>query len=373
MPPPFMPPPFYHNKHILVIQPLVGIGDMIWHKPWIDHLCQHAPSRTKVTLVAKPTSKAEFLFHDMRDRLTILPLERFAHKRVAPGGVGPRGVGHKRVGRHDGVVGFWRMVSDFRAVQADMVIILHHSPRYARASFLSRIPHRIGYGGQKFGFNYLNAGPPLTKPQHRLDAIAKIDLFARCHGFGLENPVWRLPVPAQGQREADRFLTRVKLRTASGRLAPFLAIGIGAMHVERQWRAQNFASLMRLLQTHRPDLASVMIAGPDELALADRINHALIAAGGQPVAIAHTRLDIAYGVMARSVGYVGNDTGLLNMAACLPHPVLGFYSQTKPLTYKDNLKSLSLFAPHEYGQKGLIHRIQPEHVMHAINQIWLPN
>ena len=27
------------REKLLVIQPLVGIGDMIWHKPWIDYLC----------------------------------------------------------------------------------------------------------------------------------------------------------------------------------------------------------------------------------------------------------------------------------------------------------------------------------------------
>ena len=31
-------PAFSKAQHILVIQPLVGIGDMIWHKPWIDSL-----------------------------------------------------------------------------------------------------------------------------------------------------------------------------------------------------------------------------------------------------------------------------------------------------------------------------------------------
>ena len=44
--------------HILVIQPLVGIGDMIWHKPWIDALA----ARTTVTLAAKPTAQTAILF-----------------------------------------------------------------------------------------------------------------------------------------------------------------------------------------------------------------------------------------------------------------------------------------------------------------------
>ena len=43
---------------LLVIQPLVGIGDMIWHKPWIDYLCSH----NQVILATKPSVQAPVLF-----------------------------------------------------------------------------------------------------------------------------------------------------------------------------------------------------------------------------------------------------------------------------------------------------------------------
>ena len=43
------------STRLLVIQPLVGIGDMLWHKPWIDLLA----SRCDVTLATKPTVKAK--------------------------------------------------------------------------------------------------------------------------------------------------------------------------------------------------------------------------------------------------------------------------------------------------------------------------
>ena len=42
------------DTHILLIQPLVGIGDMLWHKPWIENLSKN----NKITLLAKPTTKS---------------------------------------------------------------------------------------------------------------------------------------------------------------------------------------------------------------------------------------------------------------------------------------------------------------------------
>ena len=55
-------------RHLLVIQPLVGIGDMIWHKPWIDHL-----ARThKVTLMTKPSVQADVIFEGAPDSFSVL-------------------------------------------------------------------------------------------------------------------------------------------------------------------------------------------------------------------------------------------------------------------------------------------------------------
>ncbi|MEL0023371.1 MAG: hypothetical protein VW934_03870, partial [Alphaproteobacteria bacterium] len=46
------------RPRLLLIQPLVGIGDMIWHKPWIDHLAAHYD----VILATKPTVNARRVF-----------------------------------------------------------------------------------------------------------------------------------------------------------------------------------------------------------------------------------------------------------------------------------------------------------------------
>ena len=50
------------DTHILLIQPLVGIGDMLWHKPWIENLSKN----NKITLLAKPTTKSETFFKKIK-------------------------------------------------------------------------------------------------------------------------------------------------------------------------------------------------------------------------------------------------------------------------------------------------------------------
>ncbi len=65
------PDPKSARKRLLVVQPLVGIGDMVWHKPWIDHLA----GGFDVILAAKPTAHAKTLFHgtDGMDAMTGWP------------------------------------------------------------------------------------------------------------------------------------------------------------------------------------------------------------------------------------------------------------------------------------------------------------
>ena len=115
------------REKLLVIQPLVGIGDMVWHKPWIDYLC----TQNDVILATKPTVQAPVLFADTDGLVDILPIDRSQR--------GTRG-------RHDGWRGFWQLVADFKSTGARRALILHHSPRYAIAAYFARMTSRWGYG-----------------------------------------------------------------------------------------------------------------------------------------------------------------------------------------------------------------------------------
>ena len=115
------------RRRLLVVQPLVGIGDMVWHKPWIDHLAAHFD----IVLACKPTAKAEVLFHGTAGIVEYLPIERSLRGRR---------------GRHDGPLGLLRLAAAFRATGADSVLVMHHSATYATAARLAGIANRWGYG-----------------------------------------------------------------------------------------------------------------------------------------------------------------------------------------------------------------------------------
>jgi len=55
-----------------------------------------------------------------------------------------------------------------------------------------------------------------------------------------------------------------------------------------------------------------------------------------------TKLDVGIALLARAGGFVGNDSGLLNLAAACGQPALGIYAQSRPLDYTPNLHAVAV-------------------------------
>jgi ADP-heptose:LPS heptosyltransferase len=55
-----------------------------------------------------------------------------------------------------------------------------------------------------------------------------------------------------------------------------------------------------------------------------------------------TKLDLGIALLARAGGFVGNDSGLLNLAAACGKSALGIYAQSRPLDYTPNLHAVAV-------------------------------
>jgi len=310
---------------------------MIWHKPWIDHLCRH----NDVVLATKPTVQAPVLFEGIDGLVEILAIER-----------SQRG---KR-GRHDGWRGFWRLIADFRSLGADRAIILHHSPRYALAAFLAGIPARWGYGIRRQKW-WLNRGRFLDNAARKMHPIAKMRQFAALNDFAID-PVWCLRSAPAASKAADDYMALHGVKRASD----LLILGIGAMDEERCWPLDNFAELINLLAKKYPKMVFCLMGAPSEKPL---IEHILQKVSGNAAAISgDVKLDVAIVLLARAGGFVGNDSGLLNLAAACGRPALGIYAQSRPLDYTSNLHAIAV-ADALIGQPGQIKTIPASDVCTA--------
>jgi len=325
------------RQRLLIVQPLVGIGDMVWHKPWIDHLAAHFD----VILAAKPTAKSQVLFHGTDGIVDWLDIDRSLRGRR---------------GRHDGIRGLFRLAADFRAARADQVMIMHHSATYALAARLAGVPVRWGYGigGSR---RWLNAGSFLGNEDRNTRPTKKLGRFATTNGFGLEPPAWTMSASDAARQKARAWCDAqgVPADEANGPDGRDIVIfGVGAMDIERQWPPSCFAQLAARLRDAAPNTAILLMGAPSEAPIIE----AVTADPHAPPNLISTMvpLDQAVALLRMARAYIGNDTSLLNIAAACGRPAVGIFAQSEPLDYSDNIIPVAL-RDGRFGEAGAIRRI----------------
>lgn len=299
---------------VAIIQPLPGVGDMVWHLPHIHALAEAQPEAA-VAVVTKPRSRADQLFAADPAVSEVVWLDR------SQDGKG---------GSHDGVLGVLRLARMLRRHRFRRVYVLHHSWRYACAAWLADIPERFGYGiGRQRRF--LNRGPFLPdsmRRDHPLD-LATAWLKAADIPQAEQEPRLRLDPASVARAQAAH----------AGRPRPWIALGLGSSEPYKQWGAERYAALAAALSGAGWG-SFFLLGGPDEKPFLPAIRAAL---GGDPDRLVES-FDMQMGEILAFLGamdlYVGNDTSFLNLAAASGVPAIGLFGATPPLTHSDAITAI---------------------------------
>lgn len=289
----------------LVVQPLPGIGDMVWHLPHLHAIAAATPEK-RITVLTKPRSRADKLLGADAAVASVLWLQR--------------------PGEHGGPLGFFRLVALLRQHRFATAWLLHGSRRYALALLLAGVPETIGYGRgvQRFLLSH-----PLLLPgaSARGHPVLLADHLLAQHGLKPE-------ADADHVRISDDARTAVLTRYAL-RPQPWVALGLGTSEAYKQWGAQRYAALSRRLLAESP--ATVfLLGGQSETALARTVRDACTPAE-RMVDATDLELDQTAAVIAGCGLYVGNDTGILNLAAALRIPAVGLFGASPPLTHDPHI------------------------------------
>ena len=327
------------RPRLLVVQPLVGIGDMVWHKAWINHLAHEYD----IILATKPTVHAQHLFTCTPHIADILLIDRSLRGKQ---------------GRHDGISGLLRLSTDIRSVKADKALILHHSARDGFASWLAGIAQRWGYwvGGSA---RWLNAGRFLDRAARNQHPTAEMAEFAKLKGFTPPRTNWTIAATASAFDAADTFIVEAGVNKTEHMLAP----GVGAMHVERRWPTAHFAPLMEKIRARFPHLHFGFMGTNSELPLIEAVIAQL--SDASHVIIRTRPLEQSIALLERALLYVGNDTSLLDIAAAFGRPAIGLFPKTLPVIYNPKIKSVAVSAD-QVGKPGAIKTIAPDLVFDAV-------
>jgi heptosyltransferase-2 len=303
----------------LILQPLPGIGDMVWHLPHIDAIA--AATRTgTVTLMTKARALGDQLFDGDQRIDAILPLFRGLEGK-----------------RHDGPLGSRRLGQDLADQGFEVVWIFHGSSRYAMATAFAGIPERIGFG---FGWQnmFLTTQYPLIRKDERLHPSEKATKLLEQNGLDVD------PIPHYVPPEAARAAIE---RDFAGMPRPWFGLGIGSSETFKQWGAERFSALSDALAAEFGGTV-FLLAGPGERVMAEQIAQGR---GSVRPVVARPLSEAAALAQACDV-MISNDTGLMNLAAATGAVTVGLFGGSPTIdhfyptlsavtppggaTYKDN-------------------------------------
>ncbi len=201
--------------------------------------------------------------------------------------------------------------------QYQQAIVIPRSVKAALLPYWAGIPKRIGFGTT-------TRGGLLTDAQARPAGIqAQMAQLASSSVAEDEVPWPHLEVTSQA---AENMLSRLGVDPKAPRvgLVPGAAYGPA-----KQWGVEAYAELAALLANQGQQV--IVLGTAQERAMGEAI---AAAAPQQTVnGCGRTTLDEVIDLMAGLGGVVGNDSGLMHVAAAVGTPVVGIYGSTSPDTH----------------------------------------
>ena len=283
-----------------VIQVKQGIGDVMWHLPFIRAIAAKTPER-QVTFLTLPSTRAQELLQvePCIDRVIYFEHQGSEFKRV---------------------VNLAVLTALLRAKKFRRVWILDRTVRPALAAKLAGIPERLGPGDGAQRWLLTNQG---IEPHHFRSVVTDwMRVFVESMG---------VPVPTT---EPDLKLPGALLASVRERYAPvarpWIVLGLGGSHTQKDWPADSWASFLDTLR-RRAAGTVFLIGGPDNSTRAD----ALIARSTGASAINACDLSIieAAALLRLADLFVGPDSGPMNLAAAGATPAFGLFGSTPVLSY----------------------------------------
>lgn len=313
-----------------VIQVKPGIGDVIWHLPFIRAIAAAAPGG-KVVFLAPPSSRAQEL-------LAAEP-----------------GVAETIYFRHAGSelergVNLIRLSLLLRRRRFRSIWILDRTTRPALAAMLAGIPERIGLGLGAQSFFITNSGVDRSHfHDHPIDWLRAL-LATMKLPLPSTEPALRLD-DATAQAIAEKFAQAPR---------PWIVLGIGASHPDKDWPDENWSGFVAALRG-RTTGTVFLIGGEANYARAEN----LIAASAGATAINACGLGLieAAALLRHAEFFVGPSSGPLNLAAAVGTEAFGLFGSTPVLTYS---KFIHAIVPEGGPSPGGMRLISPAQAISAI-------
>jgi len=331
-------------KNILIIQPMVGIGDMLWFLPHMRAIADHF-SEGAITLLCRPSSQAKTLFQEEPCIKQIIPL--YKKQLNKQGDV--RNAGEKQNYDHDGLMGLFKLARDIRHHKYDGVWVLARQSEYVYAAKLAGIPAIHGYG---YGLDTLLIQKPGLPKEYRKTHARDRATHLLAH-YNIDTTDYEYPMALTQQAVA-------KVNKTYPKKGKWVCVGIGASEAEKKWPVDSFAQVIS--QLAKQGMTIFICGGPAETNEAQAIKSNV---GTEYQNQVHCITD--WSVMESSALasqcdlYLGNDTFLYNLAALQGIPSYCIAGEVTPHLYLKTMDTVR-------NKNGVL-KVSPQMVLDKIPQV----
>jgi heptosyltransferase-2 len=316
-----------------VIQVKPGIGDVIWHLPFVRAIAAASPGGC-VTFLAPPSSGAKEL---LAAEPSVAETLYFRHS----GSELRRGLN------------MLLLIARLRRRRFQQIWILDRTLRPAVAATLAGIPERIGLGlgaQQRFITN-----PGIDRSHFHDQPIDWLIALMAAMNVPLPTTEPDLPVPAA---------TLAKIgESYRSHLRPWIVLGIGASHPDKDWSDMQWLEFLAGLR-RRSDGTIFLIGGRQNRARAKNlIDHT---AGAAAVNACDLALIEAVALLRLADLFIGTDSGPMNLAVAAATDAFALFGATPVLKYS---KFIHPIVPEGGPSPGGMKRIAPAAVLEQVEPL----
>lgn len=315
-----------------IIQVKQGIGDVIWHLPFVRAIAAQAPGG-RVTFLTLPSSHAGELLQAERCIAETIYFEHLGFEL-------------KR-GRH--LLG---LVALLRRCRFETIWILDRTIRPALAAKLAGVPKRIGLGLGPQSWFITNAGIDRRRFHDQPIDWLRALMAAMNVPLASTEPALTLPA-ALLAATADRF---------RGLPRPWTVLGLGASHSSKDWPPDHWLQFLGALR-RRHSGTIFLIGGPANAAHAAALIEQT--SGTRTVNACDLSVGEAAALLRHADLFVGADSGPMNLAVAAGIPTFALFGTTPVLTYSKFIHAVEPDDGRGQGPDGMA-RISPAQVLARI-------
>ena len=294
---------------VLVIQPKIGMGDMVIYLPYIHAISKKY--KTAVSILVKENSRANQLLAEDRHIKEILILDRTKNN----------------TGTHDGLLGFFKLSRDLKLKEFDKVFIFNSSLRYLLISKIAGIKNISQY--------------PLFRKKDNVVTSAKI--FT-------ENELGDIVSTQPELIISDDKVNKAKQKFSNE--FKHICLGISASGPTKRWDIKNFIKLCININARTPS-KFYLAAGNNDKDLIDQFLNSELS--NNCISFKDLKISETLPIIKNCNLYIGNDTGWLHISSALGIKCLALFMDSPVQAYGKYSKNIEVIVPEGETEETTTH------------------